>query len=494
MEYEMDKDLRSLQIVRDLVKKAKIAQKMFREYDQIHVDFIVDELAKAAEKNSVKLAEMAVSETGYGNVKDKTTKNVFASRILHEYIKNMKTIGVIHEDEQHGIVEIGVPFGVIAGLVPSTNPTSTAIYKALISLKAGNAIIFSPHPAALCCIMEVVDILRETLKKNGFPEDLISCISVPTMEATDALMKHQDVSLILATGGSAVVRAAYSSGTPALGVGPGNVPAFIEKTADIKMAVSRIIAGKIFDNGVICASEQAVVVEREIYKEVKKEFINQGCYFVNEEEKLKMEKIIDTPYGSLNAKIVGKTASQLADMAKIEVPENTKIIIAEETGVGKGYPFSREKLSPILAFYVEDDWKKGCDKCIELLDYGGMGHTLGIHSNDKDIIMEFALRKPASRIIVNSPTTHGAIGATTNLAPALTLGCGAVGGSATSDNVSPMNLINIRRLAYGKSEAEDLKPRELVNSSCQTQNISQINDTEKLVKTVVDLLMKQLSH
>ena len=322
MEYEMDKDLRSLQIVRDLVKKAKIAQKMFREYDQIHVDFIVDELAKAAEKNSVKLAEMAVSETGYGNVKDKTTKNVFASRILHEYIKNMKTIGVIHEDEQHGIVEIGVPFGVIAGLVPSTNPTSTAIYKALISLKAGNAIIFSPHPAALCCIMEVVDILRETLKKNGFPEDLISCISVPTMEATDALMKHPDVSLILATGGSAMVRAAYSSGTPALGVGPGNVPAFIEKTADIKMAVSRIIAGKIFDNGVICASEQAVVVEREIYKEVKKEFINQGCYFVNEEEKLKMEKIIDTPYGSLNAKIVGKTASQLADMAKIEVPKN----------------------------------------------------------------------------------------------------------------------------------------------------------------------------
>lgn len=493
MNHEMDKDLRSVQIVRDLVKNAKVAQKQYHQYDQEHVDFIVAKLAKEAERESERLAEMAVAETTYGKVKDKITKNIFASRVLWDYIKEMKTVGIIHEDGEKGIVEIGVPFGVIAGLVPSTNPTSTAIYKSLIALKSGNAIIFSPHPAALNCIMETVDMMRKVLKNNGFPEDLISCIAVPTMEATEALMKHRDISLILATGGSAMVKAAYSSGTPALGVGPGNVPAFIESSADVKDAVRRIIQGKTFDNGVICASEQAVVVEASIASQAKEAFIAQGGYFLNSEEKAKMEGIIDTPYGGLNAKIVGKSVDQLAKMAGINIPENTTVILAEETNVGKGYPFSREKLSPLLAFYVEEDWQKGCDRCIELLDYGGMGHSLGIHSNNKDIIMEFALRKPASRIIVNSPTTHGAIGATTNLAPALTLGCGAVGGSATSDNVTPLNLINIKRLAYGKREAEDL--RSSIGSNCSANPVGgQTGQSqEELVLQIMNRILQELN-
>ena len=492
MDYEMDKDLRSVQIVRDLVKKAKEAEKEFHKYDQSHVDYIVEELAKESERNAERLAEMASAETTYGIVKDKITKNIFASRVVWDSIKEMKTIGVIREDEEKGIVEIGVPFGVIAGLVPSTNPTSTAIYKSLIALKAGNAIIFSPHPVALNCIMETVDILRGVLKKNGFPQDLISCISVPTLEATDALMKHKDVALILATGGSAMVKAAYSSGTPALGVGPGNVPVFIEKSADITQAVRRIIDGKTFDNGVICASEQAVVAEASVAQRTKEEFVARGGYFLNQEDKEKMERIIDTNQGTLNAKIVGKSVDQLAKMAGIVLPEGVRVIIAEETKVGRGHPFSREKLSPLLAFYVEEDWQSGCKRCIELLDYGGMGHTLGIHSNNNEIIMEFARRKPASRIIVNSSTTHGAIGATTNLAPALTLGCGALGGGATSDNVTPLNLINVKRLAYGKREAADLKPETSHGARGKPRDGQAEQNQKELILQIMNRIIKEM--
>lgn len=456
----LDKDLASLQEMRDLVRKAKIAQKEYRQCPQEKIDQVVLALAIRMEKDAKKLAKMAVEETGFGDAEDKIVKNIFASRMVYAAIKDMKTVGFIHEDEEKKIYDIAVPVGVIAGLVPSTNPTSTAIYKALIALKAGNAIVFSPHPSAKGCIMECVKGMKEELLEEGVSEDLISCISMPTLEATDQLMKHDDVNLILATGGGAMVKAAYHSGTPALGVGPGNVPVFVERSADLALAAKRIVQGKSFDNGLICASEQSVVIEGAVFEPMLKELKKQGCYFVNASEKLLLDKLIQKPNGNLNTVIVGQTAIKIAEMAGISVPEGTKVLLAEETGVGKAFPFSREKLSPLLALYVEPDWQRGCERCIELLEYGGEGHSLGIHSNDDKIIREFALRKPASRILINSATTHGAIGATTNLMPALTLGCGAVGGSATSDNISPMNLIDIRRMAYGVREVEDVLDME----------------------------------
>lgn len=482
----MDRDLQSIQETRDIIHKSKAAQKKLGELNQLQIDELVRKLAMAAEDNAVYFAEVAVEETGYGKVKDKITKNLLASRILYDYIKDMKTVGVISRDEEKKMIEIGVPFGVVAGLVPSTNPTSTAIYKSLISIKSGNSIIISPHPSAAKCIGEVVKVLRNELRNNGMPEDLIAVLPIPTMEATSELMSHKEVSLILATGGSAMVHAAYSSGTPALGVGPGNVPVFIEESADIQDAVKKIIVGKTFDNGVICASEQAVVVQRSIVDKVKEEFIRNNCYFANADEKKKLEGVIDNVTGGLNTQIVGKTALQIAEMAGITIPENTQVILAEESEVGKGYPFSREKLSPLLGFYVEDNWESACEKCIELLNYGGVGHSLGIHSKNEDIIMEFALKKPVSRILVNTPTTLGGVGATTGLAPAMTLGCGAVGGSATSDNVTPLNLINKRRLAYGINEIYELKP---TNGEYRETS----SKTDELVNKILKAIMEEIS-
>ena len=333
--------------------------------------------------------------------------------------------------------------------------------------------------------MECAKGMREVLLEEGVSEDLISCISTPTLEATDALMKHDDVKLILATGGSAMVKAAYKSGTPALGVGPGNVPVFVERSADLPMAAKRIVQGKSFDNGLICASEQAVVIEGAVFEPMLKELKKQGCYFLNSTEKQAVDHLIQLPHGALNTKIVGKTAIQIAAMAGLKVPDDTKVLLAEETGVGRDYPFSREKLSPLLGLYVEPDWQRACEKCIALLEYGGEGHSLGIHSNNEKIIREFALRKPASRIIINSATTHGAIGATTNLMPALTLGCGAIGGSATSDNISPMNLINIRRMAYGVREVEDVLASEKTLIPQGESEDPKDYDLEKVVRKIL---------
>lgn len=470
----MDRDLASIQEARDLIKKASTAQKIYSEYDQSTIDETVKYIANKIYENAEELAIMAVNETGFGNIKDKIFKNQFASLTLYDYIKDMKTHGIINIDEEKKVWEIGVAVGVIVGLIPSTNPTSTVIYKALISLKSGNSIIFSPHPSALLCITKTVELIRGYLRDLSLPEDLVSVLSMPTMEATAALMKSKDIALILATGGTAMVKAAYSSGNPALGVGPGDVPAFIERSANIEQAVSMIIASKTFDNGVICASEQAVVVENIIRDKVIEEFKKQGCYFLDEKEKKLLEKIMVNPNGALNAKIVGKSAEVLGQMAGICVPKGTKILIGFETNVGKGYPFSMEKLSPILGFYAEEDWIKACEKCIEILEYGGVGHSLSIHSENMEIITEFALKKPVYRILVNTPSTHGGIGASTGIAPSLTLGCGAVGGSSTSDNVTPLHLINIRRVAFG------LKPWKMEKE----ENVD-IDSLKELIKKVI---------
>ncbi len=452
-----DKDLLSVQEVRELVEKAKAAQEELSQKSQAEVDAIVKSIADAGVRNAKRLAKLAHEETGFGIEADKVIKNVFASRDVYEHIKDMKTIGELGYDEEKKVRTIAVPVGVIAGLIPSTNPTSTAFYKSEISIKAGNAIVFSPHPNARNCILEAVKVIRQAIAEAGGNENLVSCITIPTIQATDNLMKHPDVALILATGGSAMVRAAYSSGTPAIGVGPGNGPAYIEKTADLPLAVKRIMDSKTFDNGTICASEQSVVCDKDMEAAVRAEMEKQGAYFLTDEQIAKLGKFILRANGTMNPMIVGKSAQVIADLAGIDIPAGTKVLVAKETGIGRGHPYSNEKLAPILAFYTADDYKGICKLAQDILHYEGAGHTFSMHTKDPEMVKYFAMRVPASRIIVNTPSALGGIGGTTGLMPALTLGCGAIGGSATSENVGPMNLLNKRHVAEGLLELDEIK-------------------------------------
>ena len=454
---EFDRDLQSIQEVRNLITNAKKAQEAYASFTQAQVDHIVEEIAKAGAAHAEELAKMAVDETGFGVWQDKILKNLLGSTMTYDSIKDMKTVGIIRDDPAAGIFEVAVPMGVVAALIPSTNPTSTVLYKSIISLKAGNAIVISPHPNAKKSILRTVEIVKDAARRAGAPENLVQCITIPSMEGTSALLKDRRIGIILATGGEAMVRAAYSSGNPALGVGPGNGPAFIEKSANIPLAVKRIFDSKTFDNGTICASEQSVVVERCSKDAVMAELTRQGGYFMNAEESEKVSKFILRANGTMNPAIVGKSAARIADMAGISIPAGTRVLISEQTTVGKKNPYSREKLCPILAFYVEDDWHAACERCIEILNNEGVGHTMTIHSENKEVIRAFALRKPVSRLLVNVAAALGGVGATTSLPPALTLGCGAVGGSATSDNITPLNLMNIRRVAYGTKELSDLR-------------------------------------
>lgn len=481
----MDKDLLSIQQVRDLLKAAKTAQAIYAEFTQEQVDKVVEAMSMEVRKYAEKLAKMANEETGFGKWQDKVIKNKFAAEIVYESIKGMKTIGIL--DEKDSVMDVAVPVGVVAGLIPSTNPTSTVIYKTLISLKAGNGIVISPHPNAKKCIIETVEILRKAAYGAGAPEGLIGVIEIPTMEATAELMKHKDTALILATGGEAMVRAAYSSGTPAIGVGPGNGPAYIEKTADVKKAVKRIMDSKTFDNGVICASEQSIIVEPSNKQEVINELKKQGGYFLTEEQSEKLGKFILRANGTMNPQIVGKDAQTLAKLAGIDIPAETRVLLSEQSTVSKNNPYSREKLTTILAFYTAENWEKACERAIELLMNEGKGHTMIIHTENKELVKEFALKKPVSRLLINTPGSLGGIGGSTNLAPALTLGCGAVGGSSTSDNVTPMNLLNIRKVGWGVKELEDFREKENCSSSCDS--LEEMN-IEELVKKVLSEIAK----
>ena len=461
-----DKDLLSVQEVRDLVEKAKAAQQELAQKSQAEVDAIVASIAKAGVRNAERLAQMANEDTGFGKVADKVIKNIFGSQMVYEHIKDMKTIGILDRDEANKTYTIAAPVGVIAGLIPSTNPTSTAFYKSEISIKAGNAIVFSPHPSALRSISEAIKVIRQAIAEAGGNENLVSCISLPTMQATDNLMKHPDVALILATGGSAMVRAAYSSGTPAIGVGPGNGPAYIEKTADLPLAVKRIMDSKTFDYGTICASEQSVVCDDDMAEAVQKEMEKQGAYFLSDEERLKLGKYILRANGTMNPAIVGKSPQVIGELAGINVPASAKVIVAKEDGIGKGHPYSNEKLAPILAFYTAPDYKAIAKLCDEILRYEGAGHTFSMHTKDDRMVEYFAERMPASRIIINSPSALGGIGASTALMPALTLGCGTIGGSATSENVGPMNLLNLKHVAYGLREMEEIRGAAAKEQNC----------------------------
>ena len=483
----IDKDLMSVQEVRELVESAKEAQRELARMNQAQVDHIVRCIADAGVRNAKRLAKMAQEDTGFGKVDDKVIKNVFASRGVYEHIKDMKTIGELERDDEKGLRVIAVPVGVIAGLIPSTNPTSTAFYKSEISIKSGNAIVFSPHPTALRSIMEAVKVIRQAIAEAGANENLVSCISIPTMEATTTLMHHRDVSLILATGGSAMVRAAYSPGTPAIGVGPGNGPAYLEKTCDLPLAVKRILDSETFDNGTICASEQSIICDEDMVPAVQAEFERQGAYFLDEEEREKLGKFILRANGTMNPEIVGKSVATIAELAHLDkVPADARVLIARETGVGRGHPYSNEKLGPIMGFYTGTDYVDVCDKVCEILYYEGAGHTFSMHTKNDEMVDYFAKRVPASRIIVNTPSTLGGIGATTNLQPALTLGCGAVGGSATSENVGPMQLLNKRYVAYGQKELEDIKQEiaDCIDGVDSTPDLSNV-DIDEIVKSVI---------
>ncbi|MDQ7095101.1 acetaldehyde dehydrogenase (acetylating) [Desulfosporosinus sp. PR] len=454
--YRVDNDLLSVQEARILVENAREAQKLLAAFSQEKLDKIVGSMAAEVRKYARELALMSQEETGFGRWQDKLIKNIFVSDYLWRQIKDMKVVGIIAEDREKRTLDIGVPLGVIVALLPATNPVSTAIYKALLAVKSGNAIVFSPHPKAKKAIGKVLEILIRTAEGSGLPAGAIGYLQRSAPQGTLEMMRHKDTALILVTGVPKLIREAYKSGKPVIYGGPGNGPAFIERSADIRQAVADIIASRTFDNGIISASEQSIVVEECIAAQVRRELEKKGAYFLSPREAEELGKLFLRPDGSINSEIVGKPALDLARRIGISVPETTRVLLSEQSYVSGSNPYSREKLCPVLAFYIEKDWQDACEKCIELLLNEGQGQTLVIHSRNEEVIREFALKKPVSRLLVNTPATLGGIGATTNLFPALTLGCGAAGGSFTSDNVSPLNLINIRKVGYGVRTLEDL--------------------------------------
>ena len=490
---ELDRDLASLQEARNCLKAARGAQEKLKEYSREKVDVIVKAMKEAGEAESCRLAAMAVQETGMGRYEDKCFKNYFASRHVYDFIKDMKTVGIVRKDPAAKIWEIAEPVGVIAGIVPTTNPTSTVIYKSLIALKARNAIVFSPHPSAVRCTSEAARIMNQAAVAAGAPEGVISCLTNVSLEATQELMKNPITSVILATGGSALVRAAYSSGKPALGVGPGNVPAFVERSANLGKAAEAIITGKTFDNGTICASEQSIVAESCIAEELIGHLKRQGAHFLEPDEVAKVSAVVMLPNHGVNPRVVGKDPQFIAQMAGIHVPAHAKCLVAPLGGVGPQWPLSYEKLTTVLAFYRVSDWHEGCERCLQLLALGGIGHSLAIHSNDEAIIQEFALKKPIFRILVNTPAALGGVGATTSLSPSFTLGCGTWGGSSVSENVTPMHLINTKRVAWhmGFPEGPAVLPQETARTLSRPEKESSEVDS-RLVQAVVEEVMRAI--
>ena len=461
---ELDKDLAARQEARTLCLQAEAAAQQLRRMTQAQLDAIVEAVANRFSQAAAELADMAVRETGFGNTEDKTVKNRFASEAVYAAIRDMKTVGVLKESEQDKLWEIGVPVGVIAAIVPSTNPTSTICYKALIALKSGNAIVFSPHPKALACSLQAAKIVAQAAEGAGAPAGSISCLSLGAMAGTEELMAAPQVNLILATGGPGMVKAAYSSGKPAIGVGAGNGPAYIHRSANVRLALQCILRSKSFDFGTVCASEQSIIVEKDMEKSVKDTANGTGFYFMSTEEADKLAKLLFKPNGGLSPEVVGKSALHLAKIAGFSVPSDTKVLVAMADKVGRKYPYSMEKLCPVLALFVEENEKAVLQKSLEILHFEGRGHTFCIHAEDKDVIRRFALEMPVSRFLVNTPAALGGIGYSTGLFPALTLGCGAVGGSSSSNNISPMDLINIRRVAWdmGKAQPQATVDHDLV--------------------------------
>lgn len=500
-----DRDLRSIQEARDLARLGKIATEKIADYSEEQIDKILQNMVKVAEENAVCLAQMAVEETGFGKVEDKTYKNQLASTILYDAIKGMKTIGVIKEDVENKVIEIAEPVGLVMGIIPSTNPTSTTIFKAMIAIKSRNAIVFSPHPSAVKCINKAAQLMSKAAIEAGAPENIISCISMPSIGATNELMKSKEVAIIIATGGPGMVKAAYSAGKPALGVGAGNSPAYIERSANIQQAVSNIMASKTFDYGTICASEQSIICEAVNRDQVVAEFKKQGGYFMTAEETKQVCALLFKNGHNMNAQFVGRSPQVIAKAAGFSIPEGTRVLIGEQKGVGEGYPLSFEKLTTVLGFYTVNNWEEACELSIQLLQ-NGIGHTMSIHTENRDIVMKFA-RKPAARILVNTGGSQGGTGASTGLIPSFTLGCGTWGGSSVSENVTPMHLVNLKKVAYGlkdcatlassnhrlgaQSQCRTLSPAEYVAAS---KEHTAVNDTVGSTATTNEELMKLVNQ
>ena len=452
---ELDRDLQARQQARHLAKQAEAAQEILAGFPQEKLDAIVEAVGEVFSREAASLAEMAVEETGFGNVRDKTEKNRFAADRVRQAVRGMKTVGLLREDQEKKLWEIGVPVGVVAAIVPSTNPTSTVCYKAIIALKAGCSIVFSPHPKALGCTLRAAEVAAKAAEAAGAPKGSVSCLSVGSLAGCQELMAAPQVRLILATGGPGMVKAAYSSGKPAIGVGAGNGPAYIHRSADIAEAIRCIGASKAFDYGTVCASEQSILVEKDMEARVRQEAEKQGFYFMDRGQAQRLAELLFRPGGGMNPEIVGKSALQLAKMAGFSVPAGTKILVAAE----QDEPYSLEKLCPVLAFFVLDSEDAVLHKAQELLRQEGRGHTFAIHAREEGVVRKFALKIPVSRFLVNAPAAQGGIGAATNLFPALTLGCGAVGGSSSSNNISPLDLVNIRRVAWGVESQSRKEPQ-----------------------------------
>ena len=507
-----DYDLRSIQEARDLARCGEAAAKKIAGYTAEQIDAILRSMAKAGEEHSLCLAQMAVEETGFGKVMDKAYKNHAASTLLYEEIRDMKTRGILCEDTVKQTFDVAEPVGLVMGIVPSTNPTSTVFFKSMIAIKSGNAIVFSPHPSAAKCTQKAAEVMCEAAMAAGAPEGIISCVTMPSMGSTNELMKCKEVSIIIATGGPGMVKAAYSAGKPAIGVGAGNSPAYIEKTADVKHAVRTIMASKTFDYGTICASEQSIICEESNHAEVVAELKSQGGYFMTKEETDKVCNLLFKNGHNMNAKFVGRSPEVIAAAAGITIPEGTRVLIGKQEGVGEGYPLSYEKLTTVLGFYTVKDWEEACGLSYRLLQ-NGIGHTMSIHTQDRDMVLKFAA-KPASRILVNTGGSQGGTGISTGLPIAFTLGCGTCGGSSVSENVSPKHLLNVKTVAFGlkdcativdddptfmwkeKSQASScLSPAELVASfekkesapaaSCQ----SNCDDNDKLAALVKEIVL-----
>lgn len=453
-----DADLISIQEVRTKVEKAYAAFQHYRTFSQERVDAIVDAMAAAARAHAQRLAELAVEETGYGNAKDKLAKNLLCADLLPRRIRGMKTVGVLREIPEQKIVEFGVPVGVVAAILPTTNPTSTAIYKTIVSLKAGNSIVISPHPRAARCTCDTADVLYQAALSAGAPPDIIQCVNTATMEGTNALMKHPRTGVILATGGSGMVRAAYSSGKPAYGVGPGNVPVLLDDSHDVKECVAKVVIGKSFDYGTVCSSEQTLVASKTRRDAVLAALRDQRAYLCNADQAKALAKLLITPKWGINPECVGQAPTKIARMAGFEVPAETTIIAVEIGGVGKEHPLSMEKLSPVLSLLFLEGWEEQVRACQAILKFGGLGHTCGIYSTNDARTREYGLRMPAFRVLVNTPTPQGSTGITTGVQPSMTLGCGAMAGNITSDNVGPQHLINVKRLAYVVRTVEEAFP------------------------------------
>ncbi len=444
----VDADLRSIQQARDLAVASRAAQREFASASQEQVDRVCAAMAEAVYRDASRLGRMAHEETGYGVPAHKQVKVEFASRTVWESIRDIPTVGVLRRDPERRIVEIGWPVGVVVALTPSTNPNSTAVFKVLVSVKARNGVVVAPHPAARECTYEAVRLMAEAGERAGMPAGLVSCMREVSLAGSQELMRHYATSMILATGGTPMVRAAHSTGKPAIGVGPGNVPVYVDRSADVAAAASAIVNSKAFDSSVICASEQSVVADRPIAEDLRAHMRRLGAHWVTAAEQAGLERVLFTPSGAMDPAAVGKTPQQLAALAGISVPASARVLVADLTRVGRDEPMSGEKLTTVLGFYVEDGWRAGCERCIELLRFGGDGHSLVIHATDEDVILAFGIEKPAFRILVNTWGTLGAIGATTGVMPSMTLAPGGVGGSVVSDNITVTHLLNVKRVAY----------------------------------------------